>query len=196
MSGRRSLGQYRAVDLLLLALLLLVFESVIQVASLRWFPGQPYTVSLTPAITAIVLVRWGPWAAIHAVLGGAVVCHLSGAAPFQYAIYCVGNLFSLLALPFLARWRKENGVFSSGIAAAGFSLAVLLLMQLGRAVMTLLFGAVPTVAVGCFTTEAITDLFTVVILWITRRLDGVLEDQGHYLRRVQAEERARGGAAG
>ena len=67
---------------------------------------------------------------------------------------------------------------------------MLLLTQAGRAVMTLLFGASLPLAAGCFTTEALTDLFTLVILWIVRRLDGLLEDQGHYLKRIQEEEKA------
>ncbi|MBQ9252880.1 MAG: hypothetical protein IJ188_09625 [Clostridia bacterium] len=191
MEKRRSLGQYRAVDLALFALMLLIFESIILLASTRWFPGQPYTVSLAPAIVAIVLVRWGPWAALHAVLGGLVVCVQSQASPAQFAIYCVGNLFPLLLLPWLSAWRKREGIWSSSAQALGFGAAVLLLMQAGRALFTLCFGANPVLALGCFTTEVITDLFTLVILWIVRRLDGVLEDQVHYLRRVQAEEQTR-----
>ena len=45
-----------------------------------------------------------------------------------------------------------------------------------------------------FTTAAVTDLFTLVVLWIVRRLDGVLEDQRHYLNRLRREqEKERGG---
>ena len=190
MDKRRSLEQYRTVDLVLFALMLLVFESVILLASVRWFPGQPYTVSLVPAIVSIILVRWGPWAAVHAVLGGLIVCFHSRASLPQYLIYCVGNLFSLLLLPWLSRWRKAEGTWPDSLKALAFGLAVLLLIQSGRALMTLLLGASPVLALGCFTTEAITDLFTLVILWIVRRLDGVLEDQIHYLRRIQAEDQA------
>ncbi|MBQ9210222.1 MAG: hypothetical protein IJ153_00840 [Clostridia bacterium] len=191
MEKQRSLGQYRAVDLALFALMLLVFESIIILASTRWFPGQPYTVSLAPAIVAIVLVRWGPWAALHAVLGGLVICVQSQASPAQFVIYCGGNLFPLLLLPWLSPWRKREGVWRSSAQALGFGAAVLLLMQAGRGLLTLCFGASPVLALGCFTTEVITDLFTLVILWIVRRLDGVLEDQVHYLKRVQAEEQTR-----
>ena len=73
-------------------------------------------------------------------------------------------------------------------AIAIFGLAVLLLIQTGRALISLLFGASLPVAAGCYTTESVTDLFTLVLLWIVRRLDGVLEDQRHYLRRIQEEE--------
>ena len=184
MGKTRTVGQYRAVDLTLYALMLLVFEGVIIVASARWFPGQPWTVSVTPALVGIVLVRWGAWAGIHAALGGVVLCALSRAGASQWAVYCVGNLFPLLLLPLLSRWRRRAGVFRGGLQAVGFGLAVLLTMQCGRAAVSLVLGAQLSKAAGCFTTEVVTDLFTLMILWIARRLDGMLEDQERYYRRI------------
>lgn len=188
MQRGRSVERYRAIDLSLLILILLVFETVVVKAATVWFPGQPYTVSLVPALTAIVMVRWGPWAAIHAALGGALVCVLQKATGSQYAIYIGGNLFSMALLPALARWRREEGMWRDGIHAVAFGAGVLLAMQLGRALISLAFGASISGAAGCFTTEIITDLFTLLILWIVRRLDGVLEDQRHYLLRIRQEE--------
>lgn len=188
MEKRRSLAQYRLVDLALWGVLLFVFESIILTASVRWFPGQPYTVSLVPAIVAVVLVRWGPYAAFHAVLGGLLLCVQSQASPAQFAVYCIGNLGPLALLPWLSVWRSRQGVWREALPVLGFGLAVLLLIQTGRALISLLFGASLPVAAGCYTTESVTDLFTLVLLWIVRRLDGVLEDQRHYLRRIQEEE--------
>ena len=181
------------MDLALWLMILLVFESIIVLASTRWFPGQPYTVSLVPAVTAIVLVRWGPWAAVHAAAGGIVLCFLSGASLSRYAVYAIGNLLCLALLPWLSRWRKTEGVWKSAGAALAYGAAVLVTMQAGRAAVTLMQGAAPALALGCFTTEAITDLFTLVILWIVRRLDGVLEDQHRYVERIREEERRQRG---
>ena len=187
--NRRSLKQYRMVDLTLFAVLLAVFESIIILASKRWFPGEPWTVSLTPAITAIVLIRWGPWAGIHAALGGLVLCIGSGAQPAQFVIYLVGNLFSLLVVPFLRFPGMKEKITSDALRTLGFGLAVLLLMQVGRGLVSLCFGHGWEKALGFVTTEAVTDLFTLVILWIVRRLDGLLEDQRHYFRRIREEVR-------
>jgi len=189
MQRRMTAGLYRTVDLSLFAMMLLVFENIIIFASIRWFPGQPYTVSLVPAVVAIVLVRWGPWAAIHAVLGGLIVCIQARTDVSRYLVYCIGNLLPLALLPLLSKWRREQGVWKDSAGVLGYGIAVLLLIQAGRAVMTMIFGAGPVLALGCFTTEAITDLFTLVILWIVRRLDGILEDQRHYLRRIQEEDK-------
>ena len=69
-----SFKQYRGIDLTLFALILCVTEMLIVNAARFWFADQLYTVSAVAAVTAIVLMRWGPWAAIHAVLGGLVFC--------------------------------------------------------------------------------------------------------------------------
>ena len=185
---RRSLQQYRAVDLALWSVMLLVFESIIIMASVRWFPAQPYTVSLVPAVIAAVLVRWGPWAAVQAVLGGCIACMLQGASAAQYAVYCIGNLFFFFLLPLLAKRREREKPFRDFTGVLGFGLAVLLLIQTGRALVSLILGGGMQTAVRCYTTEAVTDLLTMVILWIISRLDGMLEDQPHYIRRIQAEE--------
>ena len=189
MNKRNPILRYRAVDLSLWAVLLLVFENVIILASTRWFPGEPYTVSLTPLITAIVLVRWGPWAAIHAVLGALILCVRSGAAPLQYAIYGIGNCLSLAVLPCLPLFGGREGIAGRSGRAIAFGMAVLALMQAGRAAVALLCGSAPALAAGFFTTEVITDLFTLVILWIVRRQNGMLEDQRRYFARVQEEAR-------
>ena len=191
MSGRSSVARYRAVDLALFAVMLLVFENLIIAAATRWFPASPYTVSLTPAITAIVLIRWGPWAAVHAVLGALVLCAGSSAAPVQYAVYILGNLFSLAVLPCLRFLGGPGEITRRSGRTAVFGLAVLALMQLGRMLAALCTGALPSAAAGFFTTEVITDLFTLVLLWIVRRLDGVLEDQRHYLLRIREEQENR-----
>lgn len=193
MSGSRGRSRYRSIDLTLFAVMLFVFEGIIITASTRWFPGEPYTVSVVPLIVALVLMRWGPWAGVHAALGGLVFCLLSGADARQYVIYCGGNLFSLGALAVLKALGDEN-VRRDVLKTWLFGVAVMALMFLGRAVLSLFFGAAVTTALGFFTTEAVTVLFTLVILWIVRRLDGVFENQNHYLLRLREEqEKERGG---
>ena len=191
MSVRRSAGQYRAIDLALFMLMLCLFETIIITASARWFPSQPYIVSLVPAVTVIVMFRWNAWAALPAFLGGFVFCAVSGADTGQYLIYCAGNLFALLALIPLkkAGWEKISG---DALLTVLFALLTVLLMQGGRAAVSLCMGHSPARAAGFFTTDVITDLFTAVICWIARRLDGILEDQPHYLKRIQ-QEKERGG---
>ena len=42
----------------------------------------------------------------------------------------------------------------------------------------------PAAAAGFITTDSVSYIFTLVIVWIASRLDGILEDQLHYLRRL------------
>ncbi len=193
MDGRRTVGQYRAIDLSLFALILAVSETVMVSAATRWFPGEAYTVSAVGAVAAIVMMRWGPWAAIHAALGGAVTCFASRAAGPQYAVYCCGNLLGLGAL-WLKKAMGAEAIRQDALKSMFFGLVTLLLMQLGRAGMALALGAAAPAAAGFFTTDVISLLFTLVVVWIARRLDGIFEDQRHYLLRLAEErERERGG---
>lgn len=186
MNRQRTWKEYRAIDLTLMAVMLAIFEFVIVCAVNWWFPGQQYTVSLAAAISSIVYMRWGVWGGIHAFIAGVVFCVFSGATMEQYVIYCIGNLFSLAAVILLKAAGKEK--VRTGNLSLVFPVLVLLLMQAGRAVMALLLGAAPQSVIGFFTTDSLSYIFTLVIIWIARRLDGVYEDQKHYLLRIHAEE--------
>ena len=190
MARQRSLAEYRAIDLGCFVLMLAVFEPVLHFAATKLFPAEPYTVSAVAALTAIVMMRWGPWAAIHAVFGGVLACLLAGARWDQYLIYGLGNLLSLAALLLLKAWGKEE-TRRDVLQSIGFGLVTALLMQLGRAILALALGSDWRICLGFFTTGVITDLFTVVIVWIARRLDGIFEDQIHYLLRIQKESQKR-----
>lgn len=192
MARQRSWKEYRCIDLGLLAVMLAVFEYLILRAANWWFPGQPYTVSLAAAITSIVYMRWDAWGMIHAFEAGLIFCLFSGAAKEQYLIYCCGNLFSVAAVILLKGVGKER--VRTGSLSLVFPLLVLILMQVGRGIVALLLGAAPANLVGFFTADSLSLLFTFVIIWIARRLDGVYEDQKHYLLRVhdaEGEERRR-----
>ena len=193
MRKQRTLAQYQTIDLALFALMLVIFEYLIVRAANFWFPGQPYTVSLAAVVTAIVFMRWGAWGAIHAVLAGAVFCYFSAAEPSQYVVYCVGNLLSLAALLLLRRVGKEQ--VRTGRLSLLFPLLVLVLMQAGRAIVALLLGAAPSGVIDFFTTDSLSFLFTFVIIWIARRLDGIYEDQKHYLLRLHAQQESEKGGS-
>ena len=186
MKRRRTWKEYRAIDLAIMALMVAVFEFLIINAANFWFPDQLYTVSLAAAMTSIVYMRWGVWGAIHAVEVGVVYCFFAGGTPEQYVIYCVGNLFSLFAVILLKAVGKEK--VRTGNLSLIFPLLVLLLMHIGRGVVALAFGAAPGSALAFFTTDSLSYLFTFVIIWIARKLDGVYEDQKHYLLRIHTEE--------
>ena len=188
-----TLKQYRNLDLFLFAVMLIISESLIVNAAIRWFPDQLYTVSVCAAIVSIVLMRWGPWAAIHAVVGGLVYCFWAGGAPKQYLIYMIGNLFSLLSL-LMFRLAGKKRICENVLLTLLFAVCTQLFMQMGRACVSFVMGAPVSTGFSFITTDALSGLFTMVIVWIASRLDGVFEDQISYLLRVQKEnEEEKGG---
>ena len=192
MQTRRTIEQYRAIDLSLFVLILIVFETVLIRSSASLFPREPWTVSATAAITAVVMVRWGPWAVIHAVIGGLTLCIVSRGQWQQFLIYCAGNTAALAVLPLLKKWGWER-LRNDFLVNLLYGFLTLLMMQCGRALAAMLLGTAPSAAAGFITTDVITYIFTLTIVWITGRLDGVLEDQKHYLARINDPQNREGG---
>ena len=182
-----SFRQYRAIDLTLLAVFLAASQCVISFAVSRWFPEQLYVVSPAAAMVALVMMRWNGYAWIHAVLAGVLYAGLSGGQWQHFLIYGVGNLLSLAALVFFRIFGKERlrkDVFWSLV----FALCVQLLMQLGRAAVAALLGASAAGCLGFITTDILSELFTLFIIWTVRRVDGLFEDQKQDLLRIQSEQ--------
>ncbi len=178
--------QYRTIDLAIFAVLLAVAEAVITLGAVRWFPELPYSLSVVLTVVCIVMMRWSGYAAIHAVLGGLVHCLASGAEPRQYLIYCVGSAAALGALFLFRKWKKEE-VRVSALGTVGFVITAYVLMQLGRWLCSLPFGFDLMNLVDFLTTDIISLLFACVVVSITRKLDGLFEDQKAYLFRLQRE---------
>ena len=74
MRPQLTFRQYRAMDLTMLSLILIFCEWLIVRASTRWFPNELYVLSVTPVVTAIVMIRWGVWGFVPALAGGAAFC--------------------------------------------------------------------------------------------------------------------------
>lgn len=186
-----TLGQYRNIDLTILVVVMAVSQVLIVKASTGWFSDQLYVVSPVAAVTALVMMRWGVWAGIHAFLGGILFTALSGGAWQHYLIYGIGSLLSLAALPMLKAIGKEK-IRKDLILSLTFALCVQLLMQLGRAGLAKLLGFSWLEALGFITTDILSELFTVLIIGIVRRIDGLFEDQRMYLLRIQSEQKKEG----
>ena len=170
------------MDLAMLTLILVFCEWLIVRASTRWFPGELYVLSVTPVVTAIVMIRWGAFGLVPALAGGTAYCLASGAAAGEYVIYMGGNLLSLLLVPVIrkAGWQTIRDRASYSML---YGVSCALLMQLGRALIALCLGHGEAFLLF-FTTDVLSCVFCAVTMWIARRLDGVLEEQKHYLARV------------
>lgn len=181
-----SLKQYKAIDLGILAVILFVAETITAKAANVWFPEQLYTLSPTIAVVCIVMMRWSGFAAIHAVVGGAAFCIASGASAEQFVIYCVGNLLILIPLvmiKFLGKQKIMNSIFLT----ICYTVLAFLGAQVGRWLVSLFFGGTADAIVMFIATDLITLLFSIVLTLISRKVDGLFEDQKAYLIRTEAE---------
>lgn len=186
-----SFRQYRTVDLGIWTVILLIFETVTAMAAARWFPGELYTLSQTVAVLCIVMMRWGGYAVIHAAAGGAAYCLASGARPEQFAVYCVGNCFALAALLFFRAMGKEK-VRGSLCRTALFTTAAFVGALLGRWLVSLIFGGAFGSLGAFFWADSLSLPYSVIVVSIARRVDGLFEDQKSYLIRTESERKRQG----
>lgn len=180
--------QYRNIDLGIMSILLIISEAVTTLATNKWFAAQPVAISSTLLFICIFMMRWNGYAAIAAVLGGAVFCIASGATLEQFVIYAGGNLLSLLALLWFKVYRKDD-VRLGSFKLSFFTISVYLMMQLGRWLISLAFGGGLWNIVGYITSDVISLLFAVIILFLLRGVDGMIEDQKAYLFRLERERK-------
>lgn len=183
-----SFKQYRAIDLFIWLIILSVFESVTVTAAARWFPDELYTLSQTVAVLCIVMMRWGGYAVFHAVTGGVFFCLVQGASPEQFAVYCVGNCLALAAMALCRAVGKEK--IRSGFCWTILFVAVAFCgAQLGRWLVSLAFGGTFGSVATFFLADSLSLVYAVVVVLISRKVDGLFEDQKSYLIRTEAERR-------
>ncbi|MDE7303856.1 MAG: hypothetical protein K2N60_11120 [Oscillospiraceae bacterium] len=180
--------QYRAIDLTIMGIILVICEFLTATAAAKWFPNELYTLSPTITVVCIVMMRWNGYAAIHALLGGLAYCLALGAQEKQIIIYCIGNCFALAALALFRILGKEK-IRSRSYFTLLFTFTAFLGAQVGRwAVNVALGGSVDSFA-AFFINDIITLLFSAVVVLISRKSDGLFEDQKSYLIRTEEERR-------
>lgn len=184
--GQITFKQYRTIDLIIWTILLILFETITTLATTKWFAAQAVAISISLALICIVMMRWSGYAAVLAVVGGAVYCFASKASPEQYLIYCIGNLFTLISLILFKVFDKER-IRTSVPKLMIFVLAAYAGMVFGRGMITLLFGGGIKSFVVLATTDVMSLLFAEIILVLLRKTEGMIEDQKTYLLRLDRE---------
>lgn len=187
MKSQISFEQYRTIDLTILMAVLALLQFLIYLAASVLFPAEPYVVSPVAAVVVLVMMRWGGYSAIHACLGGLMYAALYGGTWQHFVIYGGGNLLSMVAI-FLMNFLGKERIRKDAFLSLLLALCVQLLMQLGRAGLAMVTGYPAAACLGFITTDALSGLFTMVIIWIVRRIEGLFEDQKTYLLRIQSEQ--------
>ncbi len=189
-----SFRQYRLTDSLIFAGILLGFDLIVHYSQIA-LHGE-FTFSPMPVIVAIVMMRWGWQGVIYAVADGLLYCGLNygaaGIAPQSFAIYGIGNLaIALVLLAFL--WPGKQKIAEKWYFSALFVVFAWITSSLGRCAVAACFSVNFVQSLLGIAFDFFTPAVAIVIVLIVRRLDGVFEDQKHYLLRLEKErlEKAR-----
>lgn len=186
-NGVVSYNQYKLVDILLFMVIMTALEALNVYAIRKLFPDMLFAVSLMFTVSLIVLVRWNWLAAIFPVLHGVIYSAFMGAQIETYVIYAVGNAFILLSW-FIFKIIPKEKLFSKWYFVIIYPLIAFVLVIFGRSAVAACFGSEFFPYLGnTFFTESLNIVFAIIALLILRRLEGLLEDQKTYLKRVARE---------
>lgn len=183
-----SFKQYRAVDLIIMAVILTVAEAMFSLGTTKWFSAVDYVISPTIAFVCLVMMRWNGFAVIHAVIGGAVLCFTTGATAEQFAVYAAGNCGILIALLLLKLIGKKR-VADNFLLSALYVIVAYFGAQAGRWLVGLTVGGNLFDIIQYLATDSLSLLFAMLVVLISRKVDGLFEDQRAYLIRMEEERR-------
>lgn len=185
-----SLKKYRIVDLFILAIIMTVLEVICIVFStlLNAF----FVLSLATVFVLIVMMRWSAFGLIHAVLSGVVfaltenyLAKTLNTSIDEIVVYGIGNSFiavELLLFKFIGKEKICKGNWYLVLYAFVGYVSVCL----GRAVMGIFFDVnFFSGLLQQFTTEALDFVFSIIILFITNRQEGMFCDQKKYFNEVR-----------
>ena len=185
--------QYKAIDISILSVLLLVFEALSIYASGKWFSHSGISlvplISLTPLVVVIMMMRWSEFAFVPALVGGLSYCFACGGKPEQYLIYCLGNLFGLLSLLIIKKLGKDT-VRQRTLYLVLIPVSTYLFITVGRWLVSLIFEPTVKTLLTFITTDIISLVVAIVGVIALRKSDGILEDQKSYLLRLDRERKA------
>ncbi|MDE6597091.1 MAG: hypothetical protein K2K60_00450 [Clostridia bacterium] len=185
-----SLRQYCLTDLFLFAVILVVFELILHYALIAYHGS--FTFSPLVPIVLLVMMRWG-WPSVFYALGdGLLFCLLNrnveGFQPYHYGVYIIGNAFIMLLL-LMTRFVGKERIAKKWYFSTLFVVAGWVAVLFGRAVVSACFlhsfvGALLDGLGDCFSLA-----IGIVIILVMRKLDGMFEDQKHFLKRLDNERK-------
>ena len=148
--------------------------------------------SLMVPIALLVIMRWG-WCGIFYALGdGLLLCLLNlgneNFNPALFGVYIIGNAFiavTLLLTKFIGKERIASKWYLSALFVSVGWLAVFF----GRACVGACFGLGFVTIMQSQLWDLLSLAVGLALILLLRRLDGMFEDQKHYLLRLDKEKR-------
>ena len=187
-----SIGQYRLADLFLFAVIL-VIAGLLAFYAPKLFPeNADFTFSLMVPIALLVIMRWGWCGIFYAIGDGLLLCLLNlgneNFIPALFGVYIIGNAFIAVTL-LLAKFIGKERIASKWYLSALFVSVGWLSVFLGRACAGACFGLGFVTMMQSQLWDLLSLAVGLALILLLRRLDGMFEDQKHYLLRLDKEKR-------
>ncbi len=186
-----KLAKYRAIDLLILTVIMIVLETVCVMGISRF--DSIFVISVTTIVSLIIMMRWSAWGLIPSVLGGGYFAYfinaILGGVTFAYPeviIYAVGSLgLSVLLIYF--KFVGKDRITQGGWFLVLYALIGFLAVCLTRSVVAVCFGKNFILYLkNQLIAETLNFVFAIIILFITNKQENILRDQKDYLSEVSS----------
>ena len=185
-----SFRKYRIIDLAIFTGLYLLLEFLISLAATTWFPEQPYIVSIMLPILLIVMMRWGPYAAVLALISAPFYVLIYHGSNWEYLVFLFGNVGFMGLLGFLLPIGKKK-VRDNIFLTLSYILIGFLLLEVFRGLGAIIFEHSGIEIIWRFIwTDMLSLVFSLLVVFIARAADGIFEDQKAYMFRKQREREA------
>ena len=186
-----SVKQYKTTDLVIFAVILIIFDLLAHYASILFSGNVIYSFCLTVPITLLIMIRWG-WCSVFFAVGDALLLTIvNNPAIWQsYLCYGVGNaslMLLLIAVKLVGKKRiASKWYFTSLFFVSGWVLQNLTITIM-NAICGFPFVAYLSLNFGFGITGVLSLAMGLVITLVLRKLDGMYEDQIEYLKRLKGE---------
>ena len=189
-----SFRQYKYTDLFFFALVLGLSELLVFCAFRLWFKNtvDKFYINFMLAIALTVIMRWGWVGGLYAVVDGILLCAIEGGSWQSYLTYIIGTacILSVLLLTKFVGKEKIRGKWYLSLAyiAVGW-----VSVNLGITCMSAIFGenflSALLTSFGMGVYGGLAFAGAIAVIMVLRRMNGMFEDQKHYLIRQDKERR-------
>lgn len=181
-----SFKQYRATDLFLFAVILIAFELIVHFAFIG-LKGD-FTFSPMVPIVLLVIMRWGWQGVFFAVIDGVLFCLLNGFGWQNYLCYGIGNA-AIMSVLLMTRFMGKQKIAGKWYFSALFVVVGWVSVVFGRTLVAVCCGEDFVTYLLGFLSDFFSLGVALILILVLRRLNGLFEDQKHYLARLDDERK-------
>lgn len=187
MNKGMSLNLYRFIDIFIFSFIGLIFEYLAYKFLLVY--DYPYfSISLTVLMSSLIMMRWNKYSFIYPFTSGIFYVFLNKGNVINYLIYGFGNLFILFNLLLLNKKRKD--IKNKALMNSLYITNSFILICFGRSIVSIFYdNNFIDSFVSFLGTESLNYVFTLIILNLIRKIEGLYEDQVEYIKRIKLEVR-------